>query len=40
MDLWLVYNGRLNTDRRRTVPTLPRTGRRTLLVKATYTFGV
>jgi hypothetical protein len=39
-DLWLVYNERLNTDRHRTDPTLPRTRRRTLLVKATYTFGV
>jgi hypothetical protein len=39
-DLWLVYNEQLNADRHRTTPALPRTGRRTLLVKATYTFGL
>jgi len=39
-DLWLVYNERLNTNRSRASSVLPRTGRRTLLIKATYMFGV
>jgi hypothetical protein len=36
-DLWVVYNERLNVDRTRTVPTLPWTEARSLLVKYTYT---
>jgi hypothetical protein len=39
-DLWVVYNEQLNTNRHRAAPALPRTGRRTLLVKATYMFGL
>lgn len=37
-DLWIVYNDRLNLDRTGTVPTLPRTDTRSVLVKYTYTF--
>jgi hypothetical protein len=37
-DLWIVYNERLNRDRMRTTPVLPRTDARSLLVKYTYTF--
>ncbi|MFB6248813.1 MAG: DUF5916 domain-containing protein [Salinibacter sp.] len=37
-DLWIVYNERLNRDRRRASPTLPRTDARSILLKYTYTF--
>ena len=37
-DLYVVYNGQLNTDRYRQVPTLPLTDSRTLLIKYSYTF--
>ncbi|MDZ7689792.1 MAG: hypothetical protein U5K69_01310 [Balneolaceae bacterium] len=41
-DLYLVYNHGLNTDRHRRMPTLPITGRQTVLVKYTHTlnFGI
>jgi hypothetical protein len=39
-DLYVVYNEGLNTDRFREVPALPRTSRRTLLLKYTYTFNL
>jgi hypothetical protein len=39
-DLWIVYNEQLNTDRNERGPVLPRTARRTLLVKVTYMIGV
>jgi hypothetical protein len=37
-DLWVVYNERLNRDRTRTAPPLPRTDARSVLLKYTYTF--
>jgi hypothetical protein len=37
-DLWVVYNERLNRDRTRTTPILPRTEARSVLLKYTYTF--
>jgi hypothetical protein len=37
VDLYLVYNEGLNTDRSRDVPMLPLTNARTILVKFTYT---
>jgi hypothetical protein len=37
-DLWIVYSERLNRDRTRATPTLPRTGARSVLLKYTYTF--
>ncbi len=39
-DLYVVYNEGLNTDRFRDVPALPRSSRRTLLLKYTYTFNM
>jgi hypothetical protein len=39
-DFYVVYNDGLNTDRFREELALPRTNRRTLLVKYTYTFNV
>lgn len=38
VDLYLVYNESLNTDRYRFHPALPFTGSRTVLLKYTYTF--
>jgi hypothetical protein len=37
-DLWVVYDEQLNTDRHRTLPVLPTSGARTVIVKYTYTF--
>lgn len=37
-DLWIVYNEGVNLDRGRTVPVLPWTDARSVLVKYTYTF--
>lgn len=37
-DLWLVYNEGMNLDRDRTMPSLPFTDNRTLLLKYTHTF--
>jgi hypothetical protein len=37
-DLWIVYNEGLNTDRARSVPQLPLSDARTILVKYTHTF--
>ena len=37
-DLWIVYNEGFNLDRERTVPVLPWTDARSVLVKYTYTF--
>ncbi len=37
-DLWVVYNEGVNLDRERTVPVLPWTDARSVLVKYTYTF--
>jgi len=37
-DLWVVYNEGINLDRARTVPVLPRTDARSVLLKYTYTF--
>ena len=38
-DLWLVYDQGVNLDRHRTVPVLPFTDNRTVLLKYTHTFG-
>jgi len=38
VDLYLVYDDGLNTDRMREIPALPRSRGRTVLVKYTYTF--
>ena len=40
VDLYLVYNESLNTDRYRLFPALPFTGSRTVLLKYTYTFNI
>jgi len=37
-DLWIVYSEGFNLDRTRTIPTLPRTDARSVLLKYTYTF--
>ena len=37
-DLWIVYNEGVNLDRERTLPVLPWTDARSVLVKYTYTF--
>ncbi|MFO7933789.1 MAG: DUF5916 domain-containing protein [Bacteroidales bacterium] len=40
VDLYIVYDEGLNTDRYREVPALPVSPKRTLLIKYTYTFNV
>jgi hypothetical protein len=37
-DPWIVYSEGFNLDRTRTIPTLPRTDARSVLLKYTYTF--
>jgi hypothetical protein len=37
-DLWIVYNEGFNLDRERTVPVLPWTDARSVLIKYTCTF--
>jgi hypothetical protein len=37
-DLYLVYDEGMNTDRTRTIPTLPYTSNRTVMLKYSYTF--
>lgn len=38
-DFYIVYNEGLNTDLKRESPSLPRSNKRTILLKYTYTFG-
>ena len=40
VDLYLVYNEGLNTDREREIPELPRSGGRTVMLKCAYTFNI